>query len=90
MPITEGTEVFNHPQMVANDIFIETTHPLIGKIKMMGIPFKLSESPRIEIKPAPRLGEHTEEVLNELGYSTEKIKELEMNKVVSCGRSSSK
>jgi CoA:oxalate CoA-transferase len=41
-------------------------HPVAGKLKMPGIPIKLSATPGAILRPAPTLGEHTEEVLREL------------------------
>ena len=57
-------------------------HPKYGKIKMVNNPIKLSKIPaRIKMK-APELGEHTESILKELGYSDEAIAEMKESGVI--------
>ena len=61
------------PQILARDMIVEKTHPIAGKIKFTGIPVKFSETPGdIGLVP-PNLGEHNEEILEDLGYSSENI-----------------
>jgi len=60
----------------------ELDHPKAGKIKVSGIPVKLSDTPG-EVKTAPPLlGQHTGEVLTELGYSDQEIEKLYQEKVI--------
>jgi len=56
---------------------VEMEDEIRGKIKMLGIPTKLSATPGAIMRMPPVLGEHTEEVLNELEYNKNDIKELE-------------
>ena len=49
-------------------MIVEQEHPTAGKISVIGVPVKLSETPGSVRTPAPLLGEHTAEVLGELGY----------------------
>lgn len=72
-PIQSPTEVSNDPQALANNYFIECDHPEHGKTKMVGFPWDFSETPAQYQRPAPGLGEHTEEILGEIGYSKEEI-----------------
>jgi crotonobetainyl-CoA:carnitine CoA-transferase CaiB-like acyl-CoA transferase len=53
-----------------------------GKVKTLGFPIKMSDTPASIRRPAPQLGEHAEEILGELGFSAEKIKELKEKKVI--------
>ena len=59
-------EVFADPQVLAREMVAELDHPAAGPMRTLGIPVKLSETPGALRRPAPRLGEHTEEVLAEM------------------------
>jgi crotonobetainyl-CoA:carnitine CoA-transferase CaiB-like acyl-CoA transferase len=59
-------EVIEHPQVKARGALVEMDHPRAGKIRMVGVPVRLSETPGAVRAPAPMLGEHTEEVLRGL------------------------
>ena len=59
-------EVFSDPQVLSQEMVLEVDHPGHGRVKMTGFPVKLSETPPKLHRPAPKLGEHTEEVLGEL------------------------
>ena len=62
---------------------VETVaHPAIGDLKMLGIPFKFSDTPAGVRRPPPLLGEHTEEVLAELGMDAGEIARLREGKVI--------
>jgi formyl-CoA transferase/CoA:oxalate CoA-transferase len=56
-------QVVEHPQARARGMIVETDHPTAGTVKMVGVPVKLSETPGAVRGPAPRLGQHTDEVL---------------------------
>jgi crotonobetainyl-CoA:carnitine CoA-transferase CaiB-like acyl-CoA transferase len=55
-----------HPQLVASGLFQETVHPSEGKIRYLAPPTRFAASPANVRRPAPRLGEHTAEILAEL------------------------
>jgi CoA:oxalate CoA-transferase len=59
-------EVFSDPQVLSQDMVLEADQPGHGKVKMTGFPVKLSETPAKLHRPAPKLGEHTEEILGAL------------------------
>jgi crotonobetainyl-CoA:carnitine CoA-transferase CaiB-like acyl-CoA transferase len=63
-------------------MFTEIEHPIEGKLNQFGIPIKLSETPGEIKSPPPVLGQHTEEVLLDLGYHKEDIERLREAKVI--------
>src|ERR1017187_7717800 len=63
-------------RLSARDMIVEIEHPTAGKIKMAGLPVKLSVNPGSVRRHAPLLGEHSAEVLGELGLSEERIRAL--------------
>jgi crotonobetainyl-CoA:carnitine CoA-transferase CaiB-like acyl-CoA transferase len=62
-PVLEFDQAMADPHVVARGMAVETAHPAAGTVKTLGIPVKLSETPGALRRPAPRLGEHTAEVL---------------------------
>ncbi|MFQ5872820.1 MAG: CaiB/BaiF CoA transferase family protein [Dehalococcoidia bacterium] len=66
-------EVFDSAQVEANQMMVCLEYPEIGKTEMVNVPVRLSDRPGRVQRRAPLLGEHTEEVLKELGYTAEEI-----------------
>jgi crotonobetainyl-CoA:carnitine CoA-transferase CaiB-like acyl-CoA transferase len=75
-PIQTPTEVSNDEQAIANNYFIYVDHPVWGKTKVVGFPWDFSETPASWRREAPEFGQHTEEILLELGYTWEDIAKL--------------
>ncbi len=76
-------KVFSHPQIGPREMVVEIDHPTAGKIKVVGIPVKYSETRGSIRLPPPLLGQHTDEVLSGLlGYSQEEINALRQKKVL--------
>lgn len=75
-PVQNIPEVVEDPQVLANDYMIEIDHPVHGHTRTIGFPWDFSATPASWRRKAPELGEHTEEVLLEIGYSREEIAKL--------------
>jgi formyl-CoA transferase len=74
-PILSMKELADEPSLRATGTVVEVDHPERGKYLSVGNPIKLSDSPT-DVKRSPLLGEHTDEVMAELGYSKDDIKAL--------------
>ena len=81
-PILTPEQVFENPQILANDMIVSVDHPVCGKVDMIGIPIKLSRTPGRVKGPPPTLGQHNEEILKELGYTREQIQDLKKKEVI--------
>jgi crotonobetainyl-CoA:carnitine CoA-transferase CaiB-like acyl-CoA transferase len=75
-------EAFQDPQVMHNEMVIETEHPVYGRVKLTANPVKLSETPATLRRPPPTVGEHNEEVLREFGYTDDAIRALQEAGVV--------
>ena len=81
-PVYELDEVFSDPQILHRQMLLELDHPTEGKVKQVGIPIKLSETPGEVKKFGALLGEHTDEILLYSGYTQEEIAQLRHAKAV--------
>ena len=86
-PINDYADVARDPHLRSRDMVVETDHPTFGKIKTLGSPIKFSETPTQPNRPAPLLGEHTNEVLREHGYNAKQIAKLQRDGVLGSQRS---
>ncbi len=75
-PINDYAEVMADPHVRARELVVETDHPTLGRIQALGTPIKLSETPLSPGRPAPRLGQHTDDVLGDAGFGAEEIAAL--------------
>jgi crotonobetainyl-CoA:carnitine CoA-transferase CaiB-like acyl-CoA transferase len=79
------SEVMEQPHLKAVGLFQELDHPSEGKVRQARPPARFSESPAGVHRLAPRLGEHSREVLREVGYGEEEIDGLVERKAVGVG-----
>ena len=75
-PIHDYAEVFADEHTQAREMEVTVDHPVEGTIRALGIPVKLSDTPGAVRRPAPLLGEHTEEILQEAGFAPSEIEAL--------------
>jgi crotonobetainyl-CoA:carnitine CoA-transferase CaiB-like acyl-CoA transferase len=76
------SEVVNDLDVLRNEYIIEYDHPTRGRIKGISSPIKFSETPAQIRSAAPELGQHTEEILQRLGYTWAQIVELKDKKII--------
>jgi formyl-CoA transferase len=75
-PINDYAQVFADPQVAARDMVVEVDHPVLGRLRGPGTPVKMSATPLDPGRRAPRLGEHTDEVLRKAGIGDEELREM--------------
>lgn len=72
-PVLTRTQMRHHPQVLTNKIIVESTHPFAGKLRQARQPAIFSKTQTSEYRGAPKLGEHTREVLAEAGLHSSLI-----------------
>ena len=75
-PINTYGEVFADPQVIARELAVEVDHPTLGRLRTLGTPIKMSATPLNPHRRAPLLGEHTETVLRDAGFSVDELQSL--------------
>jgi len=81
-PVRTLADALEDPQTAYNDMLVEFEHPVAGTFRAVGAPIHLSTSPAQVSRAAPTLGQHTDEVLAELGMTHKRIAELRSKDVV--------
>jgi CoA:oxalate CoA-transferase len=75
-PVQDAQQVFECGHLAARELFIDVPDPVIGTARLVGPVVKTSDGLPPRTEPAPRLGEHTDQILGELGLTQEQISSL--------------
>jgi formyl-CoA transferase len=75
-PILDYEDALTTPQALAREMTLNVDHPTLGPLRTLGTPIKMSETPLNPRRRAPLLGEHTDDVLLDAGYSENEIEQL--------------
>jgi CoA:oxalate CoA-transferase len=81
-PVQDYELLLDDPQALANEYLLTVEHPTNGPTQIVGFPWKFSETPAEAAPAAPELGQHTEEILLDLGYTWEEIGALRDAKAI--------
>ncbi|HYA36090.1 MAG TPA: CaiB/BaiF CoA-transferase family protein, partial [Candidatus Binataceae bacterium] len=81
-PVNNFDSIWSDPQFLANETFVEYDHPKAGRVRAVRQPGRFSASPPELWRHAPDLGEHTDEILTDFGFSGEEIGELRRGEIV--------
>ena len=75
-PILDYEHALTTPQAIAREMTVDVDHPALGPLRTLGTPIKMSDTPLDPKRRGPMLGEHTDAVLAEAGYSSGEIEQL--------------
>jgi len=81
-PINNYEDAFNDEHVRARQMVLETEHPTLGRIRTLGSPLKMSDTPPVLGRRAPLLGEHTQDVLREAGFNDEELEKLRGSRAI--------
>lgn len=81
-PVNTYEEAISDPQVKTRDILTDIRHTKAGKLKLLDTPVYLSDTPRVELKQAPALGEHSVDVLRANGFDEASVEKLLAGNVV--------
>ena len=81
-PVNSVAEALSSPHALAREMVTDIVHPTIGSFRSLGLPMRMSETPTSIRRHPPLLGEHTDEVLFELGYDEETVGEMRADGIV--------
>jgi crotonobetainyl-CoA:carnitine CoA-transferase CaiB-like acyl-CoA transferase len=76
-PVNDSMQALSDPQTKARQMVVELEHATAGRVPALGLPIKFSHTPGAVRRPAPLLGEHSREILGDIGFTDAQIDELE-------------
>ncbi|MBI3966022.1 MAG: CoA transferase [Chloroflexi bacterium] len=80
--VNDVAEALSHPQVLHNEMVVSQQHPTAGTVRTLGIPMRFDRTPGRPVSPPPLLGEHTDEVLRELGIGQAELADLHARGIV--------
>ena len=80
--LQDYSRLASDPQVIANEYIVEVEHPTFGRIRVPANPIRFSDADTEIAAAAPALGEHTEVILQSLGYLTAEIEDLRASEVL--------
>ncbi len=83
-PIHTLDQALDHPQVAERALIAESEHPVLGKVRNMGLPVRFRGGSRQVHRAPPLLGQHTDEILLQAGYPLESIERFKAHGVVAC------
>ncbi len=81
-PVQNYTEAIADPQTRENEFIVPFKHPVHGQFDVIANPIRMSGTPAVIDTAAPTLGQHTDEILRQHGYTPEQIKAFRENEVI--------
>ena len=81
-PVNRAKEMLEDAHIKARQAIIRMVHPVMGEVPMQGVFPKLSETPGKAARPAPAMGEHTDDILQALGKSTDELSDLRARGII--------
>ena len=75
-PVNDVNQMHADPHTRARDMVVEVPHARLGKVRTLGLPVKLGDTPGAVLHGAPLYGQHSREVLREYGYAEDEIDAL--------------
>jgi crotonobetainyl-CoA:carnitine CoA-transferase CaiB-like acyl-CoA transferase len=81
-PINSLAQLLEHPHTESTGMIVEYEHPVAGPTKGIGQPILFNDSARSAGRPPPMHGQHTDEVLMEMGLARERIDKLRNSKII--------
>ena len=81
-PIQTIEQVLQSPQVIAREMMVPIAHPNVPDLQVPAFPVKFSGTPAMVHSPPPLLGQHTNEVLQQLGYTDEEISHLKIEEII--------